>query len=341
MIEHVIELNSRDEPHLNLSSNVSGSFLRIDQQPNGSPPVTANKYIEPPFVLQLTEISLFPLARQGLLRVSAKLFFTLTDQPANTTLDGRQDLLQGQLTVPVLSDGSATFSKLKIVEVSSRHRHQSFTISFQLEQMDPCNSHLIIPLGKSVKSLPLHVQSRVPKRKRLPSEVRQTETVREVSPQQQSCESSPQSQGCPPQEDTRIRPPTKRVRAREHGHGIASGSGAVDNAASESHGNNSTEDDATTNSLRLNLWAMNNTSSLENSLNSETINTASDNSNPTSSATTPSPRSPRTTYIDITDLLTLPQKEAAAKLGISESMLCKRFKECTRRKWPYRYVRTL
>jgi hypothetical protein len=44
------------------------------------------------------------------------------------------------------------------------------------------------------------------------------------------------------------------------------------------------------------------------------------------------------TYVDITELLVLPQKEAAAKLGISESMLCKRFKECTRRKWPYRYV---
>ena len=43
-------------------------------------------------------------------------------------------------------------------------------------------------------------------------------------------------------------------------------------------------------------------------------------------------------YIDITDLLTLPQKEAAKRLGISESMLCKRFKECTKRKWPYRYV---
>jgi len=43
-------------------------------------------------------------------------------------------------------------------------------------------------------------------------------------------------------------------------------------------------------------------------------------------------------YVDITDLLTLPQKEAAQKLGISESMLCKRFKECTRRKWPYRYL---
>lgn len=34
----------------------------------------------------------------------------------------------------------------------------------------------------------------------------------------------------------------------------------------------------------------------------------------------------------------LPQKQAANKLGISESMLCKRFKECTKRKWPYRYV---
>ncbi|KAF2072296.1 hypothetical protein CYY_006374 [Polysphondylium violaceum] len=46
-------------------------------------------------------------------------------------------------------------------------------------------------------------------------------------------------------------------------------------------------------------------------------------------------------YIDITDLLILPQKEAAARLGISESMLCKRFKECTRRKWPYRYLRKI
>jgi hypothetical protein len=46
-------------------------------------------------------------------------------------------------------------------------------------------------------------------------------------------------------------------------------------------------------------------------------------------------------YVDITDFLTLPQKEAATRLGISESMLCKRFKECTRRKWPYRYVRKI
>lgn len=44
---------------------------------------------------------------------------------------------------------------------------------------------------------------------------------------------------------------------------------------------------------------------------------------------------------DITSLLTLPQKVAAAKLGISESMLCKRFKESTNRKWPYRNLRKL
>jgi len=46
-------------------------------------------------------------------------------------------------------------------------------------------------------------------------------------------------------------------------------------------------------------------------------------------------------YVDITSLLVLPQKEAAIRLGISESMLCKRFKECTRRKWPYRYLRKI
>jgi hypothetical protein len=37
-------------------------------------------------------------------------------------------------------------------------------------------------------------------------------------------------------------------------------------------------------------------------------------------------------------LLGLPQRQAADVLGISESMLCKRYKECTKRKWPYRYL---
>jgi len=46
-------------------------------------------------------------------------------------------------------------------------------------------------------------------------------------------------------------------------------------------------------------------------------------------------------YVDITSLLVLPQKDAAQTLGISESMLCKRFKECTQRKWPYRYLQKI
>lgn len=42
--------------------------------------------------------------------------------------------------------------------------------------------------------------------------------------------------------------------------------------------------------------------------------------------------------VDITALLGLPQRQAAEVLGISESMLCKRYKERTQRKWPYRYL---
>lgn len=47
------------------------------------------------------------------------------------------------------------------------------------------------------------------------------------------------------------------------------------------------------------------------------------------------------TIVDISQMLKLPQKTAAAVLGISESMLCKRFKEFTRRKWPYREMMRL
>lgn len=46
-------------------------------------------------------------------------------------------------------------------------------------------------------------------------------------------------------------------------------------------------------------------------------------------------------YVDITNLLPLPQKEAANLLGISESMLCKRFKESTKRKWPFRFLKKI
>jgi len=136
--------------------------------------------------------------------------------------------------VPVSPEGYATFNKLKIMEVSSKHHHQAFSIQLQLQEIYNAadGSVGVHPVGEAVKLAPLHVQSRINKRKR-------------------SCFSGHGR-------------PRKRARG---------------------------ESDCN--------------------------------------------------YVDITTLLVLPQKEAATRLGISESMLCKRFKECTRRKWPYRYLRKI
>jgi hypothetical protein len=52
--------------------------------------------------------------------------------------------------------------------------------------------------------------------------------------------------------------------------------------------------------------------------------------------------SPVPVYKDITDLLNMPQSQAAAELGIPMSTLSKRWKEAVRiRKWPYRQVAKL
>jgi hypothetical protein len=42
--------------------------------------------------------------------------------------------------------------------------------------------------------------------------------------------------------------------------------------------------------------------------------------------------------VDVTHLLVLPQRDAALILGVSESMLCKRFKEVAKIQWPHRRV---
>jgi len=216
--------------------------LYVEEQPTGN--VVANKYLEPPLVVRVDDY-LLNLAREGRLQVSASLCLTLTDEALLRTLDNKQDILQGHTVVPVSGEGYATFNKLKIMEVSSKHHHQAFSIQLQLQELSPGPSQgsdpsgsggtplpLVLPLGEITKLAPLHVQSRINKRKR----------------------SIFGSHGRP------------RKRAR-----------------GESDCN----------------------------------------------------------YVDITPLLVLPQKEAATRLGISESMLCKRFKECTRRKWPYRYLRKI
>jgi hypothetical protein len=206
--------------------------LSVEEQPTGN--VVANKYLEPPLIARVDD-SLLNLAREGKLQVTASLCLTLSDEVLSRTLDNKQDILQGHTQVPVSSEGYVTFNKLKIMEVSSKHHHQAFSIQLQLQEIcSAADGNIsVIPIGEAVKLAPLHVQSRINKRKR-------------------SCFNGHTSK------------PRKRTRG---------------------------ESDCN--------------------------------------------------YVDITPLLVLPQKEAATRLGISESMLCKRFKECTRRKWPYRYLRKI
>jgi hypothetical protein len=207
-------------------------LLWVEEQPTGN--VVANKYLEPPLIVRVDE-SILNLARDGKLQVNASLCLTLSDEILSRTLDNKQDILQGHTQVPVSSEGYITFNKLKIMEVSSKHHHQAFSIQLQLQEIctEADGNISTIPIGESIKLAPLHVQSRINKRKR-------------------SCFNG------------HITKQRKRTRG-------------------ESDSN----------------------------------------------------------YVDITTLLVLPQKEAATRLGISESMLCKRFKESTRRKWPYRYLRKI
>jgi len=209
-------------------------LLSVEEQPTGN--VVANKYLEPPLVVRVDE-SIMNLARDGKLQVTASLCLSLSDEVLSRTLDNKQDILQGHTQVPVSSEGYVTFNKLKIMEVSSKHHHQAFSIQLQLQEiLNEVDGNLsAVPLGEIVKLAPLHVQSRINKRKRSSSSYN-----------------------------------SNHVKQRKRTRGESDSS-----------------------------------------------------------------------YVDITPLLVLPQKEAATRLGISESMLCKRFKECTRRKWPYRYLRKI
>jgi len=201
--------------------------IHVVEQPTGN--VVANKYLEPPVIVRVDD-SLLDLASGAKLQMIASLGLSLSDETLSRTLDNKQDILQGNTIVQVSSEGIATFNKLKIMEVSSKHHHQAFSIQIQLQEQ---SSGEVISVGEPIKLAPLHVQSRINKRTRAST-------------------------------FTTNGRPKKRTRGEAESN-----------------------------------------------------------------------------YVDITPLLVLPQKEAANRLGISESMLCKRFKECTRRKWPYRYLRKI
>lgn len=54
------------------------------------------------------------------------------------------------------------------MDVSSKHKHQAFAIQLQLEEVKKGSSgeEKITPVGNPLKSSPLHVQSRINKRRR-------------------------------------------------------------------------------------------------------------------------------------------------------------------------------
>ena len=78
------------------------------------------------------------------------------------TQDGKQEILQGIKRVTVDSTNNVIFTKLKIMEVSSKHRHQPFCLVFSLEEYRNGGNKKVIA---SVKTSPFQVQSRPNKRK--------------------------------------------------------------------------------------------------------------------------------------------------------------------------------
>ncbi|GAM24394.1 hypothetical protein SAMD00019534_075690 [Acytostelium subglobosum LB1] len=222
----------------------------------------------------------------GALSVGVSLIYSSTSKPVTPKqTEDRQEVLQGVLSQDVDRNGVVSFSKLKVSEVSSKHLHQSFSLTFTLtETMPDGRSHVITQIVSS----PFHVLSRSNKRKK-----EDDQSAIDSDPQEPSSpshnKSSPGSYSSPSS-------PSSPFQSQFL-------PGAVVVASSN-------DDHATTSMVP---------------------------SSGSSSSTT----TDQNNYIDITELLVLPQKEAATKLGISESMLCKRFKECTRRKWPYRYLRKI
>lgn len=252
--------------------SVTERIMAITSQP--SEIAVANRYLMPGPVISVVT-NRVPKSEAGTLIVSVKLLYHTSGKEVTTTLHGKQEILQGIKQVTVDKLGRAIFNKVKVMEVSSKHRHQSFCLEFCLEEYSAQGVKRVIT---SVKSTPFHVQSRPAKRKREAGEEDESSNGKE---------SEADDAGFP-----------NIVACTQKKSGLSK------------------------------------EKKLKRSISSDDlVGCDEDESKDLASA--------EGNFIDITVLLTLPQKEAAKKLGISESMLCKRFKECTRRKWPYRYLRKI
>jgi len=251
-----------------LQTPTSGPLsMQIAQQPSET--AVANRYLLPAPQLYITPNTITQNSNSTFV-VSVKLaYHGESETELESTFDGKQDVLQGIKRVTVDSDNQVTFTKLKVMDVSSKHKHQPFCLVFTLEEYQTDGKKTV---QCTVKTAPFHVQSRPSKRKSTGS-----------LPPAKRFMSDVQQQDSFTRRDTTVSLPN------------------IPTIQSESESRKA---------LVCSAGARDNTSDQCN-------------------------------YIDITDLLVLPQKEAARQLGISESMLCKRFKECTRRKWPYRYLRKI
>ncbi|PRP87813.1 hypothetical protein PROFUN_04287 [Planoprotostelium fungivorum] len=263
--------------------------LIINQQPLEV--IIANRYIVPAPCIMVTIPKSYYAACQAsngpaapftvdarapnfTLVICAYLYYHLTDKEVSKTIDGKQDILQGVKRISIDVHGMhqsavgnnpnlttvITFSKLKILEVSSKHKHQPFSLVFAIEEYTKGAKRVIA----TTKSTLFQVLSR-PTSTTYSNHVN---TMRRSLSQDQMIVSNIK----------------REDRTNDNEEGVPRSETTCEN----------TSTDGGTMILQ-----------------------------------------------DITELLTLPQKEAALKLGISESMLCKRFKESTRRKWPYRYLRKL
>ena len=110
--------------------NSSKFKLNIIQQPSET--AVANRYLLPAPQLSITP----PI-------VSCKSTFVVcvslayhgdSDTQLENTLDGKQEILQGIKRVTVDNSNHVVFNKLKIMEVSSKHRHHPFCLVFSLEE---------------------------------------------------------------------------------------------------------------------------------------------------------------------------------------------------------------
>jgi hypothetical protein len=119
------------EKEKNIEDN---NMLIIVQQPMDI--AIANRYLIPPPSVKI--INHFKLQKENnSVILCANLHYYVAETPLTKTIDGKQEILQGIKKVGPDKNGIIVYNKLKITEVSSKHKHQAFCLIFTLEEY--CN----------------------------------------------------------------------------------------------------------------------------------------------------------------------------------------------------------